>query len=137
MKVLIERVHEPIADLINGEYGPVIADRQAALINHCQTLGEVWAGFIDGDFVCCWGIVPQSFLSNEAYLWMWSQAKVPHQLLFLRHSRLQVKKFLSRYDTIIGHCKPSAYLSQRYMQWLGAEFGPEADGLRPFTIRSA
>ena len=73
MTVLVQPlVDTQISKLISLVCGPTLTDREAEVFDHCQTLGVVYTGFVDGEFVCCWGLIPPSFLANEAYLWMWS-----------------------------------------------------------------
>jgi len=104
------------------------------MMDYCHKLGQVYAGFIDDKFVCCWGLIPGSFISNQAYLWMWSQGPIAQQFTFIRRSQIQVKEMLKRYPTIIGHCKRRAVLSQRWLKWLGAEFEPANGDILSFTI---
>ena len=134
MTTVITKLNSPISVLISYECGSVLSERDAGMLDYCQQLGEVYVGYVDGDLICCWGIIPPSYLSTQAYIWMWASGKVPHQLLFIRHSVKQVRQFLSRYETLTGHCKLSEGSAQRWLHWLGAEFGPPADGLRPFVI---
>src|SRR5216684_6512707 len=108
MTVRVERIHTPISGLIEYHCGQVLSGLDCVTMNYYQDLGEAYAGFVDDDFICCWGLVPPTFLSNEAYLWMWASGPIPHQFLFIRHSVLKVCKFLGRYDCIRGHCKLSA-----------------------------
>lgn len=107
------------------------------MLDYCQNLGEVYTGFIDGDFICCWGLIPPSFLSNQAYLWMWAPEPMKHQLVFIRHSQIQVQRMLTRYEKIVGDCQLTARSARRWLLWLGAEFGQPHRDLIPFTIRRA
>lgn len=136
MIVAVEQIHTPISALISTFYE--LPGRELDMLDYCQTLGEVWSGFIDGQFICCWGLIPPSFLSTQAYLWMWGPPKLKHQLVFIRHSQIQVRRMLERYDTIVGECLVGATSARRWLQWLGADFDqPHSDkpGLVPFTIR--
>ena len=72
MTVRVERIHTPISGLIEYHYGQVLSGLDCVTMNYYQDLGEAYAGFVDDDFICCWGLVPPTFLSNEAYLWMWA-----------------------------------------------------------------
>ena len=133
----IETVPFPISSFIQGlSCGPTLDEREASMMDYCHKLGQVYAGFIDDKFVCCWGLIPGSFISNQAYLWMWSQGPIAQQFTFIRRSQIQVKEMLKRYPTIIGHCKRRAVLSQRWLKWLGAEFESTSTGdILSFTIR--
>ena len=124
-----------ISSLISSFYG--IDRKQLDLFDYCQTLGEVYTGFVDGEFICCWGLVPPSFLSNQAYLWMWAPNPMKHQFVFIRRSQIQVQKMLERYDQIVGDCEEANKSAQRWLQWLGAEFDVPKAGLIHFVIKRA
>src|SRR5258708_39200660 len=95
------------------------------MLDYCQTLsGDIWTGTVDDQLVCCWGLIPPSLLSNQAYLWMWaSEAVRDHQFLFVRHSQRVMVRMLLRYDTIVGHCLIKSPQSIRWLKWLEASFG--------------
>ncbi len=138
MTTIVSKLEGPLSQTILAEYGKVLSEREIEMLDHCQKLGEVWIGYVDGHFVCCWGLIPPSFLSNQAYIWMWALESVPHQFLFVRHSQIQVRKFLGRYASIIGHCKTGNTGAHRWLRWLGAEFNEPDGDLRTFVInRSA
>lgn len=133
MIVVIEHLSTPLSALISKFYE--VEAKDLAMLDYCQRLGEVYTGFIDDEFICCWGLIPPSFLSTQAYLWMWGPRKLKHQLVFIRQSQIQVRRMLERYDTIVGECLIVASSARRWLQWLGAEFGSPQNGLIPFTIR--
>lgn len=135
MTVIVEPIFEPISSAIAQFCGPVLGDKAADVLNYCQALGTVYSGFVDGQFVCCWGLIPPTFMSTQAYLWMWAPEPMKHQLVFIRQSQIQVRKMLERYDRVIGHCKCEAKSAQRWLKWLGAEFGEPAGDTVPFVIR--
>jgi hypothetical protein len=138
MTVVVEPlVSKSISKIIEFFCGPRLAPREADILDYCQSLGEVYTGFVDGRFVCCWGLIPPSFLSTQAYLWMWAPEPIKHQFIFIRQSQLQIEKMLERYDSIIGHCYCNARSAQRWLKWLGAEFGEASDGKVSFVIRRA
>ena len=116
-------------------YASSFTPQQLEMFDYCQTLGEVYVGYVDGQFVCCWGLIPPSFLSNQAYLWMWSPDRMPHQFTFIRQSQLQVQQMLKVYDSIVGECIADNLSAQRWLKWLGAEFDYPRDGKVPFVIR--
>jgi len=131
----VELVPFPISDFIRQQSGNILSEREASMMDYCHKLGQVYAGFIDDKFVCCWGLIPGSFISNQAYLWMWSQGPIAHQFTFIRRSQIQVQEMLKRYPTIVGHCKRSSRSAQRWLKWLGAEFEPTTGDVLSFTIR--
>lgn len=137
MTVAVNQALLPISQLIQMMCGNVLSEKDCSLFDYCQTLGSVYVGTIDGNFVCCWGLIPPTFLSQQAYLWMWAPEPIKHQFVFIRQSQIQVQKMLDRYDRIVGHCMSAAKSSQRWLKWLGAEFEPADGDVVPFTIRRA
>ncbi len=134
MTTIVSKLEGPLSEIILVEYGKMLTENEAQILDHYQKLGEVWVGYVDGHFVCCWGLIPPSFLSDQAYIWMWAHKNLPHQLVFIRHSQIQVKKFLSRYNSITGHCKINNVSAQRWLKWLGAKFDEPHEGTRTFII---
>jgi hypothetical protein len=136
MRVIVQpMIDNRISSLISLFSG--LDRKQLDMFDYFQTLGEVTTGFVDGEFVCCWGLIPPSFLSNQAYLWMWAPEPMKHQFIFIRRSQIQVQKMLERYDSIIGDCLLGNRSAQRWLRWLGAEFQHPKGGLLPFVIRRA
>lgn len=134
MSVNVYSVYEPISEIIRSCCGPVLSRNNERIFNHCQMLGKVFCGFVDDDFICCWGLIPPTFISCQAYLWMWAPEPIKHQLVFIRHSQIQVQEMLKHYDKIVGHCEIQAKSAQRWLKWLGAEFGQPSGKIMPFTI---
>lgn len=134
MRVVVQPlIGSQVSSLVSVFSG--LSKRQMQMFDYCQSLGEVYVGFVDGEFICCWGLIPPSFLSSQAYLWMWAPEPMKHQFLFIRHSQLQVQKMLDRFDTIVGECLATNRSAQRWLRWLGAEFEASANGIRRFEIR--
>lgn len=133
----IERIPFPISNYVTLYCGSnQLTQREAAMMDYCHKLGEVYAGFVDGHFVCCWGLIPGSFLSQQAYLWMWTMpGPIARQFTFIRRSQIQIREMLERYPTIIGHCRRTSHSAQRWLKWLGAEFEPIDSEVLPFIIR--
>lgn len=128
-------VGNSLSRMISLTYGPILDIKEADVLDYCQKMGEVYMGYVDEELVCCWGLVPPSFLSTQAYLWMWCVNEiVSHQFVFIRQSQIQVKRMLERYPLIIGHCLVGSK-AKRWLKWLGAEFDFPEDGKHSFVIR--
>lgn len=110
---------------------------EIGVLQFCQSMSaEVWSGYVDGKLICCWGLIPPTLLSNQAYLWMHSTPAVrDHQFTLVRHSQRIIEQVLNRYEKIIGDCRVEASDSIRWLKWLGAEFSPSDGPYRSFTIR--
>ena len=137
--VVIESLEgKQISKLISFATDFILSPSAVEILEFCQAMSaECWSGYIDEDLICCWGLIPPSILSNQAYLWMHSTEAVrEHRFLLVRHSQKVIGKALERYSTIIGHCDINAQDSMRWLKWLGAEFSPPDGPFRAFVIRS-
>jgi|SRR5215469_1413324 len=95
-----------------------------------------WIGYVDGEVACMWGLVPQSLLSDQAYLWLiTTDIAAEHKFLLVRYSQLFVERALQAYPVITGHCEAGNYAAKRWLKWLGAEFGPSDGKQIVFAIR--
>lgn len=117
-------VGNPISNLISLATGFNLDAKESGMLEFCQSLSaEVWSGYVDDRLICCWGLIPPTLLSNQAYLWMHSTPAIrDHQFILVRHSQRIIEKMLERYDRIIGDCRIGAVDSIRWLKWLGAEF---------------
>jgi hypothetical protein len=93
-------------------------------------------GLVDGEVAAIWGLVPQSLLSNQAYLWLLTtDLAIEHRFLLVRYSQMFVEQALKHYERLVGHCEAGNYSAKRWIRWLGGEFG-KADGKKvPFVIK--
>ena len=136
MSVFIKTVDSVDLSKVLREAQVELSPKEARIIDHCHNLSfTTWVGYNDGTLVCAWGIIPPTVLSDEVYLWLHTtQAISTSQFLFVRHSQLFVKGLLKQYKAITGHVKVGARHSQRWLKWLGAEFGPPKKGMLSFRI---
>lgn len=113
-----------ISQLISLARGSSLDPKESGILEFCQSLSaEVWTGYVDGKLICCWGLIPPTLLSNQAYLWMHSTPAVrEHQFLLVRHSQKIIEQVLERYERVVGDCLVGASDSIRWLKWLGAEF---------------
>ena len=98
---------------------------------------HVWLGFADDELACIWGVCPPSILSDQAYLWLWTNENVKgNEFLFIRHSQRAVEKMLELFPILYGHVAFGAEGSKRWLRFLGARFGEPGDKAIPFQIRA-
>ena len=96
---------------------------------------HAWAGLVDGNFACMWGLVPPTLLSDNAYLWLIVNELVDeHKFLFVRHSQIEMARMLDLYPTITGYCDVRHVRSMQWLRWLGAKFDLAIGPTAPFTI---
>jgi hypothetical protein len=96
---------------------------------------QIWAGFINGQLACIWGVIPPTLMSSQAYLWLYTTDVIKgHEFLLVRHSQMVIKEILEEYPSIVGHAIIGSSKSIRWLKWLGAKFGaPQGTGI-PFRI---
>lgn len=101
-----------------------LSREEEAIMNKCIVMStQVWTGLVDGEIACVWGVAPPTFLSTQAYLWLYTTELVKeHQFIFVRHSQKIIEKLLKEYELIVGICAVEAENSQRWLRWLGAVF---------------
>lgn len=97
---------------------------------------HVYSGYADGMLACAWGLVPPTFLSDRAYLWLWSSHLIEeYKFRFIRHSQRMMEKMLEEYPEIVGYCDKDNWRARKWLEWLGAEFSNREDGKMDFVIR--
>jgi hypothetical protein len=119
---------------------PVYRDHNAArtVQNWWTVSDKVWAGMVDGEIACLWGLAPPSFLADNAHLWLLTTDLVEnHKFLFVRHSQRWMEQVRKVYPLITGHTESTNLAAIRWIRWLGGEFGPPVGGYRAFTIEGA
>lgn len=115
--------------------GPV-AYTQDQINRHLTSTTHIEAGFIDGELVAVWGIIPPTMLSDQAYIWVYTTEHMTgHEFVLVRHSQRVVEKFLEQFSTIVGVTDRYARRSRRWLEWLGAVYGEAEGELVPFVIR--
>ena len=96
---------------------------------------DIWAGFIDGELACIWGVIPPTLMSDQAYLWLYTTNIIEeHQFTLVRHSQMVIEEILEEYPSIVGHAMLGSSKSIRWLKWLGAKFGQPMGTALPFRI---
>lgn len=115
-----------------------LTDTERTVMSNCASVSMyIWAGIYDEDVYCVWGVIPPTFLSNKAYVWLYSDSTkvVEHQFVFIRHSQIAVKKMLEKFDALYGTADRRNVRSMRWLKWLGAEFEQAPCNTLDFVIR--
>jgi hypothetical protein len=136
MSVVIKTVDTANLSKVLKEAKVELSAKEARIIDHCHNLSyTTWVGYNNESLICAWGIIPPTVLSDEVYLWLHTtQAINTNQFLFVRHSQIFIEKLLRDYTAITGHVRIGARHSQRWLKWLGAEFGPIKGQMMTFRI---
>lgn len=136
----IEQVsREELLRLISsGEWGKV-EDKDAKKLEDFLTVtSQFWIGAVGNDIICAFGIAPPTFLSDQAYFWVWATNKLKdHVFIFTRRSQIVVRELLKQFPILFGHCDTDEPGSKRWLTWLGAEFQRAEGDMIPFVIRRA
>lgn len=107
----------------------------AKLLVLTQQSLHVQTGLIDGELACAWGLMPPTFMSNHAHLWLYTTDLVKeHTFIFIRQSQIAVEKMLEDYDELHGEVEDRNHKAIRWLGWLGARFAWPDNGRIPFVI---
>lgn len=119
----------------SGSCGSLGEDEVTALNRCLRSTARLWLGFADDQFVCMWGLIPPTLLSQEAYLWLLStEAVKEHEFIFVRNSQLAIEGMLKEFPIIVGHVAIGAKRSIRWIKWLGGVLGEPEGKLISFRI---
>lgn len=126
-------------DLISSEIAPKLNEVDARKFEAVRRVTQMaWAGYIGKKFVCVYGLIPPTLLSDNAWLWLHTTDEIKgNEFIFVRQSQRAVEAMLKVYPALIGNCEVGAEHSIRWVKWLGGKFGEPVDGLTPFVIRRA
>lgn len=109
---------------------------KAIFEQHLLMTTSLWTGFYNNVFVCVWGLIPPTLMSEQAYLWLYTtEAIKSHEFLFIRHSQIAVEEMLKEYPVITGITTVGLTQTIRWLRWLGATFGEPNGRALPFVIR--
>ncbi len=92
-------------------------DMSWRLSTHC------WAGIIDGEVACIFGVTPYNMLERRGVPWMLGTPLIErHALAFLRRCRWCITIMLSMYNHIENHVDVRNTKSVAWLKWLGFTF---------------
>lgn len=134
---IVKMSRQDISRLISTEIEPSLTKDEIRQFNNClASTAVVWVGMVDRKFICTWGLIPPTLLSDQAYLWLYTtEAVKDHEFIFVRKSQQAIEQMLERYPTIVGCAQVGADRSIRWLKWLGAKFAEPEGKLIPFVIR--
>ncbi len=138
MTAAIARLTGPEAyDLIYSDHlARLSASDQTAMKIAMDCSPRVWVGYEDDKILACWGVQPPTLLSDRAYLWLYTTEHLQeHVFTFIRYSQRAIADILLEFSVLYGHTLADNHRAIRWLEWLGAEFGPEYRGCVPFEIR--
>lgn len=91
-----------------------------SLRNGVMASRDAWAGLIDGEVACLFGVAPQSLMTGSGYAWMLATPLIErHQLLFLRRCRPMVAEMLCGFNYLHNYVDARNAKAIRWLRWLG------------------
>ena len=94
---------------------------------------DIWVGRWNGKVVLVWGLIPQSLISDTAYVWSASTPEVRHcAKALLKLSRQWVREVQAEFTILTGFCE----CKTSWLSHLGAEFRPGIRQFYEFQIRA-
>src|SRR5262245_35698869 len=85
---------------------------------------RLWAGSVDDEVVCYFGLIPPTLMSDTAYLWLYTTPALrEYTFSFIRYSQMAVQEMLREYPRIVGHGRAGDEKSLRWLKFIGAKFG--------------
>lgn len=118
---------------MNGRLYTVSVDEMLAFLPHftpeeqqaMRRFGElsspIYVGIYNGQLLAILGLIPNSLISDEAYVWLYHTPWVRHhKIKFGRWAKWVMSNFTVRYQRLYGHCLTPD--SRKWLVSLGARF---------------
>ena len=101
----------------------------------CQLLMKqsyrVWLSYSAGQVGFFYGIIPDSLLSDRAYMWAWAGPGLKkYPITWARFSLTMIQNIRKEFPVIYGICS----VDVKWAKFLGAKIGPEVEGYPSFVI---
>lgn len=113
-----------------------------ALVRAVRVSSESWAGVVDGETICLFGVAPMSVLGGRGSPWMLGTDGVDRNFVtFLRGCRAVVSRWRSVYPTLENVVDERNVAAHRWLRWLGftldepRPYGPDKMPFRPFHMK--
>lgn len=99
----------------------IISEHQAPpVLQRIVELSEPAMVLSFGEPLAYFGLIPQTLVSDKAYLWVHTLPEVErHKLVFTRESRAIARRMLEHYNVVYGHCFTDS--ARAWIRWAGAE----------------
>lgn len=96
-----------------------------ALITSLELSTHAWAGEIDGELICLFGVGPTSMLTGDGSPWMVGTDKIEkHAILFLRFCKPVVEDMQNTYSVLTNWVDARNKNTIRWLKWLGFTIEP-------------
>ena len=86
---------------------------------------ECWAGLVDGEPFCVFGVVPGSILGGIGLPWLVGTEGIQkHRRFFLRGSKSFGQHWLETFDSLVNLVDARNTVAIRWLKWMGFQFSP-------------
>ncbi len=91
------------------------------ILGKCVAKSEmVWAGMVDDEVACIFGVVGASLISETGYPWMLGTDLIEvHAKAFLRRNKKMVGLMLARYPYLVNYVDTRNVKAIEWLKWLG------------------
>ena len=126
------------AEILEQVHDIDLAPPQREFFEHCVgATSGLWAGYAHEEMVGFWGLIPESLLSGQPYLWLYvTPALAGNEFIFVRRSQMMIAEMHKLYPVLRGHVSRDNPRAKRWLKWLGAQFEPTEGPLLRFTIKA-
>lgn len=107
------------SELVQATLREHLGPEQISTFDQTARLSEIWVGLYNGQAVIIFGLIPDSLLSLNAYVWSFTTPVVRLcRKSFLKHSWSFLEILLKEYPNLVGHCVTKS----TWLKHLGAQF---------------
>lgn len=100
---------------------------ERALADSVRFSSHAWAGTVDGEVACIFGVAPVNLLAGKGAPWLLGTELIErHAIAFLRRNRSYIRIMLSMYNHLENHVDCRNAQSIQWLRWLGFTFDEPA-----------
>ena len=136
MGVLVEQVKgKKFIELISPAIYDLLKEEELKIMENAVEKSTSVCMVSKGQMIGITGIAPDTLLSSSAFLWLYTNPFNERiSVEVLKATRVVIKNFLVDYPCLVGYCEVENVKAQRWISWLGADFGRENGKLIPFKF---
>lgn len=136
MGVLVEQVKgKKFIELISPAIYDLLKEEELKIMENAVEKSTSVCMVSKGQMIGITGVAPDTLLSSSAFLWLYTNPFNERiSVEVLKATRIVIKNFLADYPCLVGYCEVGNIKAQRWISWLGADFGRENGKLIPFKF---
>ena len=94
--------------------------RMHSLLRSLRFSRAAWAGLVDGEVVCLFGVCDYNLLLTEGAIWLCASDKMySHKVAFARRNKAKLKEMCQGYQRLGGFVHCENVVSIHWLKWLG------------------